>query len=717
MKEEIITKLEELLKSENVLTIQKEFNQLSSKLKSLVNEELKAAQAALENASEKKDEEGEKVVSDSDETNHVAEKMVALVPDVQSEVSPSEPIEEATPDAPKEVSAEDLSDTNHVAEKIVSLVPDVPSDVSPNEPAEEATTDAPKEVSAEDLSDTNHVADKMIDLVPEVSSEVDASETTEETPPSEEVSLEEIAKKTVEVVEKAVTVGKAKLNDAQQKIQDKFEDMSNVFRAKIKLAVEEKNKIEKEAVENARALLLELKELVANEENIGKSFAVFNEVKDKWKALPKVSNDAYRELNADYNKVVEKFFYNINIYKELKELDLKHNLDEKLKVLEDQKKLLEINDVRLLEVEVRLNQDRWNEIGPTFKENWDKLKDEFWNLTRDIYKRIQEFYNIRRGEQDKNLEHKQELLNRVKYIDTLELKAHKKWQEKTKEIIDIQKEWKIIGFVPKEHSSQLWKEFRTTCDHFFEKKRGHYEEIHEGQNKNKEAKQALLTKAEELKENDDWNETTEALIKLQKEWKVIGPAHQRDENKLWRKFREACDEFFQAKKGHKVEETGQQAENLIAKQALVEKLESYATESKTEGIKDLKQFSIDWRNIGHVPFKEKDSVNKAYKKAMDQKYADLKIDQKQKEQIKFEQKVEDLKVGDNSDHLIRKEHDQIRNQLSKLKNEVIQLENNMGFFASSAGADKFKAEIEAKITKAKQEMELLQQRLSVLRKL
>lgn len=632
MKEEIITKLEELLKSENVLGIQKEFNQLSSKLKSLVSEELKAAEAALDVTSETKVEEEEKASIDSGEGKNIAENMTALVPDVKDEDTP-EDVKSADEDEPK---------------------------------------DEPEE---------------------------------------------EIVEQAKVVAEKAVEKGKAKLSEAQQKVQDKFEELSNVFRAKIKLAVEEKNKIEKDTVENARTLLLELKELVANEENIGKSFAVFNEIKDKWKALPKVSNDAYRDLNAEYNKVVEKFFYNINIYKELKELDLKHNLDEKLKVLEDQKKLLEINDVRLLEVEVRLNQDRWNEIGPTFKEDWDKLKDEFWSLTRDIYKRIQEFYNIRRGEQDKNLERKQELLDRVKYIDSLELKAHKKWQEKTKEIIDIQKEWKMIGFVPKEHSSVLWKEFRTTCDRFFEKKRAHYEEIHTVQNQNKEAKQALLSKAEALKDSEEWNESTEALIKLQKEWKKIGPAHQRDENKLWRKFREACDHFFQAKKGHKVEESGQEIENMTAKQALIEKLEAYTPENKSEGIKALKQFADDFRNIGHVPFKEKDKVNKAYKSALDQKYSDLKIDKKQKEQIKFEQKVEDLKVGDNTDHLIRKEHDHIRNQLSKLKNEVIQLENNMGFFASSAGADKFKAEIEAKISKAKEEMDLLKDRLSVLRKL
>ena len=169
-----------------------------------------------------------------------------------------------------------------------------------------------------------------------------------------------------------------------------LDECTEVFREKLKKAKEAKRLEELRTVEEAQALLSELKELVAGEENIGKAFSRFNAVRDKWKELPKVGNDHYRNLNADYNKYVEQFFYNINIYKELQELDLKHNLEEKLVIIEDQKKLLEENDIRLLEVEVRLNQDRWNEIGPTFKEEWDKIKGEFWDNTRAIYSKIQE---------------------------------------------------------------------------------------------------------------------------------------------------------------------------------------------------------------------------------------------------------------------------------------------------------------------------------------
>ncbi len=605
MKADILIKLEELLGAENILTVQKEFNQLSNQFKSLTQKPESAA-------------------------------------------STDEKVPEA--EEPKT---------------------DIPTDASPDElPTDEVVAESTDEVTPEEKVD----------------------EKTEE------------AEKPVEV--------------AVDEYSEKFAQISSTFKEKIKAAIEEGKKLEAETIKQAKELLAELREVVENEENIGKAFSGFNAIKDKWQELPKVSNDMYRDLNAEYNKVVEKFFYNINIYKELKDLDLKHNLEEKKAVLEDQKKLLELNDIRMLEVEVRMNQDRWNEIGPTYKEEWDKIKDEFWTVTREIYKRVQEFYNLRRGEQEKNLELKKELLNKVKYIESLELKAHKKWQEKTKEIIDIQKEWKMIGLVPKEEASAIWKEFRETCDRFFENKRAHYEEVHKIQDANKEAKQLLVDKAESVKDSEDWNATANILVGLQKEWKKIGPAHQRDENKLWRKFRGACDHFFQARKSHQQSESASEVENLELKKNLIQELESFTPgDDRKSNLDTLKDFSEKWRNIGHVPFKDKDAINKAYKKALDDKYSALKIDKKQKDQIRFEQKLEDIKGSDRSDMLIRKEHDYLRNQISKLEAEIIQLETNMGFFASSAGADKFKEEIERKIEKARAEISELRDKMSVLRKM
>jgi hypothetical protein len=459
------------------------------------------------------------------------------------------------------------------------------------------------------------------------------------------------------------------------------------------------------------------KSLVANEENIGRAFARFNEIREHWKELPKVSNDAYRDLNAEYNKYVEQFFYNINIYKELKELDLKHNLDEKRAVLADQKKLLDENDIRLLEVEVRLNQDRWNEIGPTFKEEWDKIKGEFWETTRAIYAKIQEFYEGRKEEQEKNLEAKRQLVERVRHIATLELKSAKKWQDKSNELIRIQKEWKMVGFVPKEHSGEIWKELKSLCDGFFDRKRKHFEELRTIQNANKEAKMKLLERAMELKNSDDWKETSRILIDLQKEWKTIGAAHQRDENKMWRQFREACDHFFKRRNEFRAGRGEREKENLEKKKALLEEMDKWnpSGDNREENVKCLKSFSERWREIGFVPIDQKDEINERYKTILDEKYDALQLDVAEQKKLRLEEKIETFKDSSKGDFLLRKEQDHLRNKIGKLENDIIQFENNIGFFANSKGAEKLKEDVERKIERAREEIASLKEQLDMLR--
>jgi len=499
--------------------------------------------------------------------------------------------------------------------------------------------------------------------------------------------------------------------------QKELTDITSNFKNKIKTLKEAKAKLEKETVEEAKKILSEMKELVAQEENIGKAFARFKEIMDHWKALPKVSNDDYRDLNIEYNKYVEQFFYNINIYKELKELDLKRNLGEKRTILDRQKKLLDENDIRLLEMEVRVNQDRWNEIGPTYKEEWDKIKVEFWETTRGIYNKIQEFYDSRREEQQKNLASKKSLLERVRHIVSLELKSSKKWQDKSNEIKEIQKEWKMIGFVPKAYSSEIWIEFKKLCDSFFENKRRHFDSLRTVQNENKEKKLSLLEKAVSLKDSENWKETSDALILLQKQWKEIGPAHQRDENKLWRQFREACDAFFQKRNEHRAGRGDRELENLKNKEALLTEIKAWLPEAgkQSENISALKAFGDRYRQIGFVPFREKDRIGAAYKEVMDKKYGALDVDAQERKKIRLEEKLESIMSSDQSDVLLRKERTFIQNKITKLQSDITQFENNMGFFAASKGADKLKEDIERKIGKAKKEIDALKEQLSLIK--
>jgi len=706
MKSEILNKLEELLETENILTVQKEFKQLSAQFKSL------AAHGISD-------------IDDSDE-DHEDD-------DHEDEVNEGRADTPKSQDSPaKSSDSEKNSDASAGIDEIAQTAESEsgnPASLDSISAQSDKTTDAETTAASADekgqKSESNTENDVKIDS--------DSSDNQDSNSASIDDNRDAVLSDATTVDEKA-QVAESKTekhvkadsetpdpDDAEPKSQgideamERFKNVVATFKEKTEKQRESRKKQEEETVKTSQHLIEELQTLVENEENIAKAFSGFNAIQEKWKSLPKVSNDAYRDLNAEYNKHAEKFFYNINIYKELKELDLKHNLEQKLIVLEDQKKLEDLNDIRRMEVEVRLNQDRWNEIGPTFKEEWDKIKDEFWSVTRNIYKKIQDFYNQRREQQNKNYDLKENLLSKMKHLTSLEIKSHKKWQEKTNEVKDIQSEWKMIGYVPKEKTG-IWKEFRLVCDQFFDNKRTYYKEIREVQDANKDQKMNLLKKAEELKDSEDWAESSSALIKLQNEWKTIGPAHQRDENKMWRKFREACDQFFQKRKAQKSQDASEFEENLIAKNALLKDLEAFEPSTdRNESINALKEFAEKWRNIGHVPYKLKDKVNKGYKDLMDEKYGALKIDRKEKEKIRFEQKLEDIKDSDQNDYLIRKEQDNLRNKISKLKTESIQLENNMGFFANSKGAEKLKSEVEQKVNKVKEEITVLKERLKMLR--
>lgn len=658
MKSEILTRLKEIANSDDVLANTKEFNELKSQLQNLLDHGI----ASVHDQNPKAANDGN---ANSAKTQAVASE----------EEKPNDDASKKSPDAEPESKPEIQEPKAEVDEDLSPQVIETVDEVAI--PTKETPGEEPEVKSDESLAETNN-------------KQVAASE----------------AENKKEAAQKEL-----------QEVRNELGEITAKFKEKVRKVKESKAQLEKDTVEEARKILAEMKELVAEEENIGKAFARFNEIMQHWKSLPKVSNDDYRELNSDYNKYVEQFFYNINIYKELKELDLKHNLDEKNNVLAKQKKLLDENDIRLLEVEVRFNQDRWNEIGPTFKDDWNKLKEEFWETTRSIYSKIQEFYDARREEQEKNLAAKKLLLEKVRHIANLELKSAKKWQEKSNELIEIQKEWKMIGFVPKAQSGEIWREFKNLCDSFFTNKRKHFDGLRGEQNDNKEKKLALLKQANELKDSDAWKETSQALIQLQKQWKEIGPAHQRDENKLWRQFREACDEFFKRRNKDRDGRGERELENLKAKEALLAELSEWAPEKgkRNENVAVLKEFGEKWRAIGFVPFDKKNEIGTKYKGLMDDKYGALDIESSERKKIRLEEKIETLKESDKSDLLIRREQDHVRNKISKLKSDIIQFENNMGFFAKSKGADKLKEEIEKKVDRAKKEIDALKEQLSILR--
>ncbi|MGB0424850.1 MAG: DUF349 domain-containing protein, partial [Flavobacteriales bacterium] len=344
-----------------------------------------------------------------------------------------------------------------------------------------------------------------------------------------------------------------------------FDELMGSYRERVK---EHGKKIAEEQQANLKtkeAVISDLKTLLADEENIGKMFSVFNELKEKWDGVGNVPGDKYRELTDQFQQLRESFFYNITIYKELQENDLKINLKKKEVLIEKAEEAIKLEDLKEMDMLLRSFQKEWMEIGPSPRETYKEIGDKFFNTCREGYNKTQAYYDALRAEQAANLDKKKALVEEVRQVVSLEITNHSTWMKKTDEVIALQAKWKEIGFASKKENEEVWQEFRGICDLFFEKKKTFYDTRKVGQQAAKEQKQALIAKANELKDSTAWKEATAALIKLQEEWKQVGSASQKDEQSLWTSFRAACDHYFNAKKEHFAGQDDVQKENLRMK--------------------------------------------------------------------------------------------------------------------------------------------------------
>ena len=493
----------------------------------------------------------------------------------------------------------------------------------------------------------------------------------------------------------------------------KFDELMAGYRERVK---EHGQKVAEEQRANLKQkteLLDQLETMIREEENVGKAFAVFNEVEEKFKTIGEVPGDKYNDLRERHTRLKDEFFYNINIYKELQENDLKINLKKKEDLIAKAKELSAVTELKELEMLARSYQKQWSEIGPSPRENWKELGDEFYGLTREAFQRVQAHYDQLREGYEENLKKKQDLVEKLRGIVSLELSNHGTWQKKTEEVIALQQEWKTVGFAPKKDNENIWQEFRGLCDLFFDKKNTYYEQRKSDQKEHTAAKKALIEKAEALKDSTDWKSTTEEFIKLQKEWKNAGPAAPGEERKLWTQFRAACDVFFNKKKKHFAGMGDRQKQNLADKEALIEEIQAFElTGNRSADIQSLKDFQARWSAIGYVPKNNIKEVNEGYFAAIDGKYDALKMNRREKNISHYKNRIESIKGSSDGDREIRRERRLLLDKIDRLKQRVIQYENNMNFFTGPGAAD-LKKDFERKIRSAKDEIDEINKKLSL----
>ncbi len=463
-------------------------------------------------------------------------------------------------------------------------------------------------------------------------------------------------------------------------------------------------------------ILDELRQLIDSEEELKKTYDHFNVLQDRWRAVGPVPRGAKGTLWNNYHFLVEKFFDKVNINKELKDLDLKKNMEAKTSLCEKAEELLLETSITKSFLQLQKLHEAWKEIGPIPHDKKDELWDRFKAATDKLNKRRQEHYDSLREEQNKNYAAKLVLCEKAEEVIAAIPDTPRKWQVKTVQINELFKVWKSIGFAPKKVNNEVWNRFRNSLDTFFSNKKDFFRKFKDQQRDNYNQKLNLCMQAEALRESEDWRATTEALINLQQEWKNVGPVPAKFSDKLWKRFRQACDIFFQSKSEHFANIGQRQEDNLKKKQDLINVIESYEySENNKENLEILKEFQRRWMEIGHVPIKQKDQIQQAFRKAIDQQFDVLNISKKAKTTLSFRTKIENLKSVPNADTIIQKERNFLSNKIKSLESDIKVLENNIGFFASSKKADILKAEFEDKIEKARNEIGLLKEKVKILR--
>ena len=460
--------------------------------------------------------------------------------------------------------------------------------------------------------------------------------------------------------------------------------------------------LEKEREQNLaqkEAIVADLKALLEKQEDVNETFPQFREIQNRWRAVGPVPAQSYRNINETYQLYVEQFYDMVKINRELRDLDFKKNLEAKEEFCKMAEKLAENENVIEAFRELQKLHEQWKEFGPVAKEFREQIWDRFKVATAAVNKRYQAYFEAIKEVHADNLVKKTALCEKVEEIAEREVNDSNQWNAFSKEIEDIQKEWKTIGFASKKENQKVYDRFRAACDKFFSRKREFYNEYKDNINANLDKKVAICEQAEALKTSTDWKKTTEQLIELQKQWKEIGAVPRKKSEQLWKRFRAACDEFF-AERDKNAKPENDFYGNLKAKQALIEEIKAYEVKHDASDAEAMKAFQARWNEIGFVPFKEKDNVAQAYKAALAQKFPRPSRNSQHRNARPARPQLSE------KDRLIQKYH--------ALEQDIVTYENNIGFFAMSKNAEPLIKQMQEKIEASKAELKALAQQIKAL---
>ena len=444
-----------------------------------------------------------------------------------------------------------------------------------------------------------------------------------------------------------------------------------------------------------QAIIEDLKTLVEGQDDMSSQFPAFREIQNRWREAGPVPAQAFRDINDRYQFYVEKFYDMVKISRDLRDLDFKKNLEVKEALCEAAEKLAENENIVEAFHELQKLHEQWKEYGPVAKEKREEIWDRFKAATAVINKRYQAHFEELKGQQVENLEKKRRLCERVEEIAAREVKGSAEWNAFSKEIEEIQAEWRKIGFATKKENQKIYDRFRAACDEFFGRKREYYSGIKGAMNENLEKKEALIEQAEALKDSTEWKKTTDQYISLQKQWKEIGPVPRKKSEQLWKRFRAACDEFFARRDANASPENDFYG-NLKAKRKLIEEIRAYVPgDDETANAEMMREFNERWQAIGHVPFKEKDNILAGFREAMQEKFPLFSHQRTGRQGSSQKRSPKDILIA----------------KYNALQQNITTYENNIGFFSASSSDSPLIKQMRAKIDEAKAELKKLEEQI------
>lgn len=500
--------------------------------------------------------------------------------------------------------------------------------------------------------------------------------------------------------------------------KEAFFEAYNQFTTKRKAQQQLQQTLETQNLKLKKDLIARLKEVIDNEEKIGSAFQAYKDIHETWKKIGAIPRDQREAIQKEYSRLLEIFFYNIKIYKELKDHDYRRNKQLKEDLIFKLKQLRVANlEQRDLEAQLHALQDEWEEIGPVQNEDWELMKGAYWEAVRAIYDKINEHYEAQRQLLKANIDAKKkivaELTSRLEEMN--QWNSFKHWETQTAFVLELQAQWKTMGSGSRKENEAVYQAFRAQCDAFFAAKKEFTAAQDAVSLEIVQKKKGLIEKAQQLSSSTDWKNTADQLKKLQRQWQDYGSAGQRYENKLWKDFRAACNAFFDARQTHFEGQEAENTENLHAKRALIDTLLQYELPAdKQEALAKLRDFQQQFNAIGQVSIKERQTTYNAFKTRMDELYKALKLEGQEKERVFFQAKLEGIMASPEKQKLLQVEKQDIRKQIDVLQKEINTLENNLGFFARSKGADQLRQEVNKKISLAQEKIQGLKAKLKLI---